>query len=233
MVGLFAKPPRAGRVKSRLVPPLTEEEAAGLYTAFLGDLAEMLGAEGDAWRWWVYSTDPEEQETLWPAAAPRPTGWRRQVGVDLGERMHEALSELLAERAEAAVLIGSDHPTLSPAFLEEAFDLLANADVVLGPSLDGGYYLVGTNRPQPSLFEGVAWSTPSVLQQTLERIRGAGLRAAFLPPWYDVDTAADLHFLRTHLLAVELGASLPPCPRTRSWLAHHPVGPVPREEEKP
>jgi len=110
--------------------------------------------------------------------------------------------------------------------------MLADADVVLGPSLDGGYYLVGTRRPQPGLFEGIAWSTPEVLDQTLERVRGAGLRAAFLPPWYDVDTAADLRFLRTHLRAAELGAPLPPCPRTRAWLTRHPAGTIPREEER-
>jgi rSAM/selenodomain-associated transferase 1 len=219
-------------VKSRLVPPLTGEEAAGLYTAFLGDLADMLAAGGNAWRWWVYSTEPGEQKAMWPVEAALPEDWRPQRGADLGERMHGALAELLAEGA-AAVLIGSDHPTLPSAFLEEAFRLLADADVVLGPSLDGGYYLVGTRRPQPRLFEGIAWSTPGVLDQTLERIRGASLRAAFLPPWYDVDTAADLRFLRTHLLAAELGADLPPCPRTRSWLAHHPAGTVPREKERP
>jgi hypothetical protein len=231
-VGLFAKPPRPGKVKSRLVPSLSPEDAAGLYAAFLGDLAETLGA-GDAWRWWVYSTDPEEQRTSWPEGAPLPAGWRHQVGGDLGERMHHALAELL-EEAEAAVLVGSDHPTLPPRFLHRAFsELEAGADVVLGPSLDGGYYLVGTRRPRPTLFEGMEWSRPSVLARTEERAREAGLRAVRLPRWYDVDTMADLHFLRTHLAVSETEAPLPSCPRTRAWLVRHRSGPAFREEEAP
>jgi len=218
-------------VKSRLVPPLSPEEATELYAAFLGDVADTLAA-GTSWGWWVYSTDPQAQRTSWPEDAPEPAGWRRQEGRDLGERMHRALSELLGE-AEEAVLVGSDHPTLPPPFLERAFGMLAVADVVLGPSLDGGYYLVGTRRPQPLLFERIEWSTPSVLEATLERIREGGLRASFLPPWYDVDTASDLQFLRTHLETVELGAPLAPCPRTRAWLARHPSVPDFRKEEEP
>jgi len=217
-VGLFAKPPQPGGVKTRLVPPLSLETAAQLYAAFLGDLADML--DGDpAWDWIAYSPDPKALQATWPHGAPLPQGWRRQIGEDLGARMGAALEELLAEGRPSALLLGSDHPTLSRDMITQAFQALETADVVLGPSLDGGLYLVGWTRLHPELVQDVPWSTERVLETVVARARAHGVKVALLAPWYDVDDARDLAFLRAHLSALELvQGEKAPCPRTRAAL---------------
>ena len=218
-VGLFAKPVVPGRVKTRLCPPLSSGDAARLYRAFLADTTATLAA-GTAWDWTVFSTDPAGQEETWPAEAPRPRTWHPQVGEDLGRRMHQALCLLLDEGYERAVLVGSDHPTLRGARIAAAIDRLDEAEVVLGPSLDGGYYLVGVTRPRPELFTAMEWSTPRVFADTLERLRALDARVAFTDPWYDVDTHDDLRFLRLHLEALALESpDAAPCPHTRAVLA--------------
>jgi hypothetical protein len=216
-VGLFAKPVRSGRVKTRLTPPLTADEAAGLYGAFLADLANMLAGD-PAWDWTVYSPDPEAQRATWPEAAAPPPAWGRQEGTDLGERMENALTALLGGGRPGAILVGSDHPSLDAAALHRGLELLGSSDVVLGPTLDGGYYLVGLRIPRPGLFRDIPWSTPRVLERTLDRIVDLGLRPGILPPWYDVDTPADLAFLRTHLRGLALAGPDGPCPITRRAL---------------
>jgi rSAM/selenodomain-associated transferase 1 len=221
-VGLFAKPVVPGRVKTRLCPPLTPGEAAVLYRAFLVDLSRML--DGAAVDWKVFSTDTAGQRETWPAAAAPAPEILPQVGDDLGSRMLTALRHLTGDGERPAVLIGSDHPTLSPAHLEAAFAALERAEMVFGPSTDGGYVLVGARTPRRELFEGIAWSTPAVLAETLDRAEEHGVRCAFLDPWYDVDTAEDLAFLRLHLRALvrELGDAAP-CPATRRALAGLPT----------
>ena len=111
------------------------------------------------------------------------------------------MAGLLADGHRAALLIGSDLPTLPYAYVAEAARALAEsaADVVLGPAEDGGYYLIGLAQPASALFEGIAWGTDGVLEATRARARGLGLREHLLPPWYDVDTAADLDRLRRDL----------------------------------
>jgi uncharacterized protein len=221
-VGLFAKPPLPGSVKTRLSPPLSPSEAARLYAAFLGDLAAMLAAQ-PAWDWIVYSPDPDALRAAWPPDAPRPSGWRRQTGADLGQRMESALGELIEDGRSGAVLLGSDHPTVSGAMMGDAFRALESADIVLGPSFDGGLYLVGaTSRPR-DLFLDVPWSTDRVLEVVVARARTRGVRVGLLPPWYDVDDAKDLAFLRAHLgaLSAALGTGAP-CPRTRAVLSGFP-----------
>lgn len=218
-VGLFAKPAVPGEVKTRLCPPLSPERAAALYAAFLGDSAEMLDRQ-PTWDWWVFSTDVDAQQMSWPVDAPQPHAWRPQEGADLGARMLHAMRALLENAHTCAVLVGSDHPTLPAERIRQAIAQCAERDVVLGPSLDGGYYLVASSRPIPELFHDMPWSTPDVFRLTLERIAKHNLRAGFLDPWYDVDRPADLQLLRNHLTALELerGASAP-CPRTRVVLA--------------
>jgi rSAM/selenodomain-associated transferase 1 len=213
-VGLFAKPATVGAVKSRLSPPLTPEQGSELYAAFLADIADMLDS-GEGWEWLVFSTDVPAQMATWPESAPRPAAWREQQGPDLGTRMHRALEQLLAEGRDAALIIGSDHPTLPRELIDRALAMLEIADVVFGPSLDGGYYLVGMTEPHPRLFEDIPWSTANVLALTLDRIAELQLRPSFLPPWYDVDTPADLRFLQVHLRASALDVGEAPCPHTR------------------
>lgn len=100
---------------------------------------------------------------------------------------------------ESAVIIGADLPTLPLGYLRAAFTVLEHQPVALGPSQDGGYYLIGLRAPQPGLFEGIAWGTNQVLVQTMDRVNRLGLEARCLPPWYDVDTVDDLDFLVYHL----------------------------------
>lgn len=215
-VGLFVKPPEAGKVKTRLTPPLEASTAATLYRAFVADTAATLDG-GRTWDWGVFSTDVTAQQRAWESGGPKPGWWSAQFGADLGERMHRALGRMLEEGRPSALLVGSDHPTLPRVYLEQAVTALTQADVVLGPSVDGGYYLVGVTRPQAALFRELTWSTPAVLNETLQRVAAEGLKLALLPPWYDVDTPADLAFLRTHLHALAL-AGTPRAPRTSALL---------------
>ena len=221
-VGLFTKPVVPGRVKTRLCPPLTPGEAAVLYRAFLVDLTRMLEtADVD---WVVFSTDPAGQRDTWPSDAATPREILPQVGDDLGARMLHALRHLNGDGSVPAVLIGSDHPTLSPAHLRAAFTALGSTEMVFGPSTDGGYVLVGARTPRRELFEGIAWSTSTVLAETLDRAEAHGIRCAFLDPWYDVDDAGDLAFLRLHLRALELEhGEAAPCPATRRALRDLPA----------
>ena len=168
-----------------------------------------------------------------PAGAGRamaglaPAGMRcvAQRGGDLGARMANLVADLLVAGYPAAVIVGSDLPTVPVAHLAEAARCLAEgaADLVLGPAEDGGYYLIGLRRPAPALFSDVAWGTAAVFEVTLARARALGLRVHLLPPWHDVDTAEDLARLRRDLAAA--GADRTGAWRTRRWLeafAPHP-----------
>ena len=188
---IMAKAPRAGAVKTRLCPPLSPADAADLYACFLRDkiaqVEAVTGATG------VVAFTPEESRSEFEALAP---GFRliEQLGADLGERLRNSLDALLGDTYAGAVAIDSDTPTLPTAFLEQAVSLLSGPgpDVVVGPSDDGGYYLIGVRRPAPFLFERMPWSTAAVLPETLRRAEAKGLQVARLPVWFDVDTPADL-----------------------------------------
>lgn len=200
---LFTKPAREGWVKTRLIGDLTAAEAAALHAAFLDDLLDRLQG-GDFELQLAWALDAEDE---------LPAGGIRQQGDDLGERLYRALSEA-ARDGSAVMALGSDHPTLPIAVVEEAFERLeSGAEVVLGPAEDGGYYLIAL-RPEavdPRLFEGIAWSTDRVLSETLERCRN--LRVELLSPASDVDTPEDLRRLAARMSSDDLG-----CPRTRELL---------------
>jgi rSAM/selenodomain-associated transferase 1 len=197
-VVIMAKAPRAGAVKTRLCPPLSPADAADLYACFLRDkvaqVRALAGATG------VIAFTPEESRSEFEALAP---GFRLipQRGADLGERLRNCLDALLAGGHAGALAIDSDTPTLPTELLRQAVTLLSGpgADVVLGPSDDGGYYLIGVRRPAPFLFESMPWSTPAVLPETLRRAEAKGLEVTCLPAWFDVDTPADLERLRAAL----------------------------------
>ncbi len=115
-----------------------------------------------------------------------------QRGRDLGERMAAAFEDIFSRGARSVVIFGSDSPTLPPQYARRAFEVLAGADVVLGPAEDGGYYLIGCRQFSSELFRDVAWSTPSTFDQTLANARRIGYRAAVLEPWFDLDEWKDL-----------------------------------------
>jgi hypothetical protein len=205
---LFTKPARPGRVKTRLVGELTPEEAARLHAAFLGDLGERL-ARGRFHLEIAWALEDGEEIP----AGPLPGS--RQVGADLGARLFHALSGA-GRRFDAVAAVGSDHPELGVETVEDAFVKLgAGAEVVLGPVPDGGYYLIGLARHavRRELFEGIPWSTATVLEDTLARARRLGLAVELLAEGHDVDRPDDLAALARRLSASG------DCPRTRGLLA--------------
>lgn len=204
-VAVMAKAPGLEPVKSRLYPLLTAERATDLYRCFLLDrldeLTQLTGIEPV-----IAFTPPEGRPVL---AAMAPPGWRlvEQRGLDLGERLANLLADLLADGHPGAMAIDSDSPTLPMGYVSDAARRLMSdaADVVLGPCEDGGYYLVGLQRPCPALFTGIPWSTDRVLGLTVEKARDQKLRTHLLPTWFDVDTEADLRRLRRELMTTGRG----------------------------
>ncbi len=204
---VFTKPARPGRVKTRLIGELTAEEAAALHAAFRDDLCEHL--EGGSFHLelaWALDDGEELPQGPLPGS--------RQEGEDLGARLYHALADA-ARRFEAVAAVGSDHPELSPETVDEAFRRLADgADLVLGPVPDGGYFLIGLRRGavHRELFDGIAWSTETVLSETLARAVRLGLTTQLLPPGQDIDRPDDLRQLARRLTAED------GCPRTRGLL---------------
>jgi rSAM/selenodomain-associated transferase 1 len=187
---VLVKEPRPGTVKTRLIPALGAEGAASVYRALVeGVLRATLPEPGDYERL-VFYDPPEAGEAM---RAWLPGGrLRRQSEGDLGARMNDAFARTFARGARAVAVVGSDVPELSREDVLAAFEALVRADVVLGPAPDGGYYLIALRAAQPALFSGVEWSTPAVLEQTLERARRAGLSVEQLPAHRDLDTLEDL-----------------------------------------
>lgn len=194
---IFAREPVAGRTKTRLCPPLDGATAAALYEGFLRD-ALHLARQISGVRVTITYT-PESHGDFFARLAPDVEA-QPQHGADLGERMDNALGEPLDNGVAQVVVIGSDSPNLPANYLQMAFSYLdAGANVVLGPSDDGGYYLIGLRSRQPRLLHEVRMSTSTVLADTLVIAKELGLRVALLPGWYDVDTAAELRRLTDDL----------------------------------
>jgi rSAM/selenodomain-associated transferase 1 len=196
----MAKVPRSGRVKTRLVPPLTHDQASALSACFLRDVAASVSAaaatedtriQGVA----VYLADG--QEPVFGDVLPHDFSLLKQRGKHLGERLLHAVVDLLAAGFHSVCLVNADSPTLPSTLLRDAaVTLRAPGDrLVLGPARDGGYYLVGLKRAHRRLFEEIAWSTPAVLAQTIARARELSLDVCLLPEWYDVDDHQSLRIL--------------------------------------
>ena len=219
-IAVMAKAPRAGQVKTRLVPPLSREEAAELYRCLLLDKLHQVGDLSEVDPYLAYT--PADARDSMLSLAPQGFALIPQVGSDLGDRLHR-LSAILLERGHpAAIIIDSDTPTLPTTYLVDAIARLQNetTDMVLGPTEDGGYYLIGLKRPCRALFDGIPWSSPAVLSDTLQRASAQRLRVSTLPSWFDVDTPDDLVRLR-HDLATN-GNAL--APYTRGFLLNQRGG---------
>jgi uncharacterized protein len=209
----MARVPGAGPVKSRLHATLTAARATELYRCFLLDRLDALARVPDISPV-VAFTPPEAGAQI---AALVPAGFRliAQEGDDLTTRLDRLFARLLGEGHAAVLAMDSDSPTLPMTYVADAARLLVadEADVVIGPSDDGGYYLIGARAPRPELFEDVPWSTAAVLEVTLARARALGLAVRLLPAWFDVDTAEDFERLRR-----ELSDEGPGPARTRAFL---------------
>jgi len=193
---IIAKRPAAGQTKTRLSPPFSGEEAAQLYACFLKDMLEIARAIPKVRR--ILNYWPLAERDYFRKLAP-DFELLPQSGNSLGERLDNILTYCLTHGFEQAVIANSDSPTLPVAYVQQAFARLNDAEVVLGPCDDGGYYLIGLTRPQPRLLREVQMSTPTVKRDTLALAKEEGLKTALLPTWYDVDTITELERLKDDL----------------------------------
>lgn len=189
----FAKWPRRGRVKTRLAKALGEGGALDAHIRLTMTVLERL-RQSDypitlAWDA-VMASPPPEASPILDAMSSAGVTVATQQGEDLGQRMTRALADAL-QQADVAMVIGSDCPSVDAVYIEQARRALAEADVVFGPSDDGGYVLIGARRVHPDMLAGVEWGSDTALAGSLEAVQRAGLRAATLDPRWDVDEPAD------------------------------------------
>jgi rSAM/selenodomain-associated transferase 1 len=224
-LAVMAKAPRAGKVKTRLCPPLTPEQSAGLNICFLKDttrnIAEVSASSGGAG---LISYTPVGDEAAFDDLLPVGFALIAQRGDAFGERLLAAAEDILSVGYGAVCLIDSDSPTLPTSALKAAVEELAKPGdrVVLGGSDDGGYYLIGLKAAHKEPFERITWSTGHVYAETVERVKEAGLELVELPTWYDVDDAATLAVLEAELIEGERPAFATvdgyEAVSTRAWL---------------
>jgi len=213
---LFAKDPVAGQVKTRLSSLLDNSTTLSLYHHFLRDSIEKICSVAGVDRFIGIASDPQTGH-FEDVSQRHPVQLFVQEGDSLGERMRRAFENRFKEGYERVVIIGADSPTLPTAYIEQA--LQSQKEVVIGPSTDGGYYLIGMQGKVTDVFEsvswgtdqvlsetlnvlkveGVSWGTDQVLSETLKVLKGQRAEAELLPVWYDVDLPEDLRFLKTHL----------------------------------
>jgi rSAM/selenodomain-associated transferase 1 len=194
---MMAKAPVPGLVKTRLCPPLSDEQAAALSAAFALDTWRAVASVSGVDPLLVYAGDRE----AFPLALRGVVGFE-QAGEDLGARIENA-ARIGLDRAARAIVIGSDAPALPGELLRLASARLQDSDAVLGPALDGGYYLIGLRRCEPDLLAGLPWSETDTFTATRDRLVDRGYAVAVLPAWFDVDDRAGLSLLR---LALRAGA---------------------------
>lgn len=193
---MFAKYWLPGAVKTRLARSIGDQWASQLYLGFLQTLLRRFADVGD--RRVVAYTPAERQAefaditTATWEVIPQSTG-------NLGQRMESFFASQLTDPASRLVLIGTDSPTMPRQLIDDAFDALDRHAVVLGPTSDGGYYLVGATGDVPPIFDQIDWSTPAVWSQTVDRLRAVGRGFCELPTWYDVDELADLRKVHSEL----------------------------------
>lgn len=193
VAALMAKWPSERKVKTRLAESIEPPGALRVYLSLLENVRRRcLPLGNDNYHLSCY-VDPEERVNNFSAAFPGYSHYTGQSAGDLGERMHLALTHLFEHsKAKKGLLIGADIPDLDRTIIIEAFRKLDQNDIVLGPTRDGGYYLVAMNKPQPELFTGIAWSSCHVLEQSLSRARESGLKVELLGELHDLDTIDDL-----------------------------------------
>jgi rSAM/selenodomain-associated transferase 1 len=201
-IAVMAKASIPGKTKTRLVPPLTLAEAALFNTAFLKDVAVNIAAAGRETPIGCYMAfGPPGTSSFFESTLPS-VGLIEAWHPTFGDCLFTAIDQVLAQKHESAVVLNSDSPTLPTSLLVETARVLARPGdrAVLGPSTDGGYYLLGIKARHRRLFEDIAWSTEHVARQTLERAGEIGLDVHMLPEWYDVDDLDSLKTLRAELI---------------------------------
>lgn len=218
-LAIMTKTPRAGQVKTRLSPPLSAEEAAALNICFLRDLSAAISQAGGGSRG-IGCYTPVGAQEAYRDILPTEFQLIAQREGDFGQRLAGAIEDLLSVGFAAVCLINSDSPTAPPAVFAEARRVLSspNDKLVLGPSEDGGYYLIGMRKLYPRLFEEIDWSTNRVFAQTRARAAEIGLPVHLLPACYDVDDRTSLHRLCNDLLGPNDSDKPDRAPATRAFL---------------
>jgi rSAM/selenodomain-associated transferase 1 len=224
VLAVMTKAPRTGQVKTRLAPPLTPDEAATLNACFLRDTANALSAavvrgkrSGRNARGVAVYT-PAGSEDAYSDLLPPDFDLIPQREGSFGERLFFAAEDLFKCGFNSVCLIDSDSPTVPASSFTQAMELLSSPDdrIVLGPTDDGGYYLIGLKKPHRELFERIDWSTERVFEQTRERAQEIGVETQLLPNDYDVDDSASLRQLCGELLSENSPADT--APETRKFL---------------
>ncbi|MBI4370985.1 MAG: TIGR04282 family arsenosugar biosynthesis glycosyltransferase [Elusimicrobia bacterium] len=188
---VFVKAPVAGRVKTRLCPPLSFAQAAELYRAFVKDTLASAAVVPQTRVEVAYAPFDDHASLDWIEPRTRP-GLFLQQGADLGRRLENAFAKAFRDGADKVAIIGSDTPQLDPAIVAKAFSALDRKEAVLGPARDGGYYLIGLRKTRPCLFARIPWSSDKVFAETVARARLEGVSLECLPELNDIDTFADL-----------------------------------------
>ena len=202
-IAVMAKASEPGRTKTRMVPPLTYQEAAAFNTAFLQDVASnILAAAARTSITGYIAFGPPGSKAFFEDKLPAEIGLFESWYPDFGDCLHNAIHQILLRGHAMAIVLNSDGPSLPTSLLAEAVEVLAQPGerAVLGPSQDGGYYLLGLKKNRRRIFEDIDWSTERVAQQTLARAAEIGLPTHVLATWYDVDDTTTLTRLRSELL---------------------------------
>jgi rSAM/selenodomain-associated transferase 1 len=189
---VFLRYPEAGKAKTRLISELGAEGAAVLARELAErtlNVAEAAAADGnfDVSVWYTGCDESRAREI-----APGNFSYHEQIGSDLGTRMNAAFKSTFADGYQQVALIGTDCPELDESIIHEAFEVLTDADVCIGPVTDGGYYLIALKAPAPGLFDGISWGSDQVLETTVRAVDTLGLSAEGLPLLWDVDRPEDL-----------------------------------------
>ena len=217
LVLVFAKYPHPGLVKTRLVPALTPEQAAAIHLACLRAVCELVEeATGvgptlvvtpdeqlDAMKKELAGFDLQNSEPRALARADSPFEYWPQGEGTLGDRLARAVNRAFDESHTSVILLGADSPTTPSSFVRQACHRLQTHDAILGPCVDGGYYLLGLSQPCDAIFQNIDWGTEQVAGQTRERAAGSDLTLFELPEWYDVDRFDDLRRTRADLAALK------------------------------
>ncbi len=220
---IFAKQPHAGRVKLRLSRAIGATETADLTHCFIMDTLDKIRTLAVARKDMGYMPE-DARDYFRDLVAPHlDISTFAQQGDSLGDRLQHAFGHELSYGAEQIVAIDTDAPTLPQKFVEDAFEALKQHDVVLGPTVAGGFYLFGSRIPTSAIFHGIPWGTQDVFRQMVHNVINAGLSLKTLPPWYEVDSEHELQFLKAHLIALEHGkvANLPQA--TLEWFKKYKI----------
>ena len=195
---IMAKQPIEGKTKTRMTPHLSHNQAAALFEALVKDTIDLCAQVDQAEL--AIAISPPKSISYFRKISPPNTILVPAVCQNIGDCLNQVLTHLLSIGFESAFAINADGPTLPLEYLHQALSLIEDHDLVLGPSYDGGYYLIGLKQPAPEIFEHIAWSTEEVLAQTITQAKKHGLaKYALLPEWYDVDNIDTLNKMSEEL----------------------------------